>query len=46
MSGGKAIVIYPICGEGGKLHRFILLDRETPVPVHDPERDDVYMKVD
>jgi hypothetical protein len=46
LQNGREVVLYPIFGESGKLHRFVMLDRETPIPTHDPERDDVYLRVD
>jgi hypothetical protein len=45
-SSERQTVLYPIIGQGGKLEEFILLDRATPIPVHNPERDDVYLRAD
>jgi hypothetical protein len=43
---GTPIVLFPLYGQGGKLHRFVLLDLVSPVPVLDPDRDDVYPRAD
>ena len=46
LEDGTPIVLFPLYDQGGKLHRFVLLDLVSSVPVHDPDRDDVYRRAD
>jgi hypothetical protein len=47
LEDGTPVVLFPLFNDkSGKLHRFVLLDLVSPVPTHEPDRDDVYMKVD
>lgn len=42
---GCEIILSPVIGEDGRLHRFVVLNRRDPVPVHTADQD-VYLRTD
>jgi hypothetical protein len=41
---GKKLVLAPVIGEDGKFERFVLIDRRDPIPVHNADQQDVYLR--
>ena len=42
---GREVIVAPIIGKDGKVHRFMVLDYRDAIPVHDQGRD-VYLRGD
>ena len=38
-SDGQKVILAPIIGKDGKVHRFVVLDYRDPIPVRDGDRD-------